>query len=172
MADESILFTYVAPFVGVLVVAVGIGAAVPGGYAIIQEDITTCDAPTMAVEGPEETSERFSEQGPSLTTLDYEELSDAEQTAFDDALADPIGEARVEGEFPNGDTIRNGTIIVYEGENHYTTVVAENPCFVAPQLQFPLGVFAIIFGIVGILSPPIYRKLVDLEERANVEDRR
>src|SRR6056297_670661 len=169
MSDESILFTYVAPFIGVLVVAVGIGAAVPGGYAIIQEDITTCDQPTMAVEGPEETDERFNETGPELPQLQYEELSDAEQEAFVEALNDPVGEARVAGEFPNGDTIRNGSIVVYEGERHYATVVAENPCFIAPELQFPLGVFAIIFGVIGILSPPIYRKLVELEEQANVE---
>jgi len=169
MSDESILFTYVAPFIGVLVVAVGIGAAVPGGYAIIQEDITTCDQPTMAVEGPEETSERFNERGPDLPRLQYEELSDAEQEAFVEALNDPVGEARVAGAFPNGDTIRNGSIVVYEGERHYATVVAENPCFIAPELQFPLGVFAIIFGVIGILSPPIYRKLIELEEQANVE---
>jgi len=172
MSDESILFTYVAPFVGVLVVAVGIGAAVPGGYAIIQEDITTCDQPTVAVEGPEETSERFDAASPNLPSLQYEELSDAEQEAFVDALNDPVGEARVDGAFPNGDTFRNGTIVVYEDERHYATVVAENPCFIAPELQFPLGVFAIIFGVVGILSPPVYRKLVDLEERANVDSRR
>ena len=170
MSDESIFFTYVAPFVGVLVVAVGIGAAVPGGYAIIQKDITTCDQPTMAVEGTEETQERFNDSRPrNLPELHYENLSEAEQTAFDEALDDPQGEARVAGEFPNGDTIRNGSIIVYEGEEHYATVVAENPCFVAPELQFPLGVFAIIFGVIGILSPPVYRKLVELEERANVE---
>ena len=169
MSDESILFTYVAPFVGVLVVAVGIGAAVPGGYAIIQEDITTCDEPTIAVEGPEETDQRFSERAPNLPTLGYGDLSEAEQTAFEEALADPVGEARVDGDFPNGDTFRNGSVVVYEDERHYVTVVAENPCFTAPALQFPLGVFAIIFGVFGILSPPIYRKLVELEERANVE---
>jgi len=169
MSDESILFTYIAPFVGVLLVAVGIGGAVPGGYAIIQEDITDCDQPTMAVEGPEETTERFNESRPNLPRLQYESLSEAEQAAFTDALADPRGEARVAGSFPNGDTVRNGSVIVYEGEEHYATVVAENPCFVAPELQFPLGVFTIIFGVVGILTPPIYRKLIELEERANVE---
>ena len=172
MADESIFFTYVAPFVGVLVVAVGIGAAVPGGYALIQKDITTCDTPTIAVEGPEETQQRFDERRPNLPRLQYENLSEAEQAAFNEALTDPQGEARVAGEFPNGDTIRDGSVIIYEGEEHYATVVAENPCFVAPALQFPLGVFAIIFGVIGILSPPIYRKLVELEERANVNTER
>lgn len=169
MSDESILFTYVAPFVGVLLVAVGIGGAVPGGYAIIQEDITTCDQPTIAVEGAAESPLQINETAPNLRTFAFEELSPAEQEAFVEALDDPVGEARVDGEFPNGDAFRSGSIVVYEGERHYVTVVAENPCFIAPELQFPLGVFAIIFGVVGILSPPIYRKLVELEERANVE---
>jgi hypothetical protein len=167
MSEESILFTYIAPFIGVLLVAVGIGGAVPGGYAIIEQDITTCDAPTLAVEGPEETRERFTDSQPQLAQLDYEELSESEQTAFTDALDDPIGEARVQGEFPNQPAIRNGSLIAYEGETHYTTIVSDNPCFIAPDLQFPLGVFAIIFGIVGILTPPIYRKLIELEERAS-----
>ncbi|MDS0283227.1 hypothetical protein [Haloarcula onubensis] len=169
MADESILFTYVAPFVGVLLVAVGIGGAVPGGYAIIQEDITDCDEPTIAVEGAEESPLAFNETAPNLTRLRYEDLAESEQAAFRSALEDPVGEARVAGPFPNRDAFQNGTIVTYEGERHYVTVVAENPCFVAPALQFPLGVFAIIFGVVGILTPPIYRKLIELEERANVE---
>ena len=167
MGEESILFTYIAPFVGVLLVAVGIGGAVPGGYAIIQEDIATCDQPTLAVEGSEETAERFNDTQPQLPELAYEELAPAEQDAFREALDDPIGEAYVDGEFPNGPAIRNGSIIVYEGERHYATVVSENPCFIAPELQFPLGVFALIFGLVGILTPPMYRKLVELEERAS-----
>ena len=169
MSEESLLFTYIAPFVGVLLVAVGVGGAVPGGYALIQEDIASCGDPTIDVEGPEETAERFEYAQPDVQRLDYEELSPAEQEAFIDARDDPVGEAKVQGEFPNGPTIRNGSLITYEGEEHYTTVVSENPCFIAPELQFPLGVFAIIFGVVGILTPPIYRKLVDLEEQASLE---
>lgn len=169
MAEESLLFTYIAPFVGVLLVAVGIGGAVPGGYAIIQEDITDCDQPTIDVEGPEETAQRFDDRTPRLAQFTYSELSAAEQTAFEEALSDPVGEAKVDGAFPNGDAFRNGSIVTYEGERHYVTVVSENPCYVVPELQFPLGVFTIIFGVVGILTPPIYRKLVELEERANLD---
>jgi hypothetical protein len=167
MSEESILFTYIAPFVGVLLVAVGIAGAVPGGYALIQEDIATCGEPTMSVEGPAETAERFAYSEPQLPRFAYDELAPAEQEAFLEARDDAVGEAHVSGEFPNGDAIRNGSIITYEGEQHYVTVVSENPCFIAPELQFPLGVFAIIFGVVGILTPPIYRKLVEIEQRAN-----
>ncbi|MFC7203037.1 hypothetical protein ACFQJC_05900 [Haloferax namakaokahaiae] len=165
MNADSTIFTYGAPLVGVLLVAVGIAAAVPGAYALIQTDITSCGTPTIAVESPEETASRFGET-PSLqlAQLSFDQLSQAEQAAFVEALTDPLGEARVAGAFPNSPSFVNGTLVTYEGEQYYATVVAENPCFEAAPLQFPLGVFAIALGIVGILTPPGYRKLVELEE--------
>lgn len=166
MSDESPVFIYFVPFVGVLLVAVGIGGAVPGGYAIIQEDIATCGEPTISVEGPAATEARFGDQTPEIARFTFEKLAPAEQTAFTEALDDPVGEAHVKGEFPRGDAFRNGTLVTYNEERHYVTVVSENPCYVTPALQFPLGVFSIIFGVVGILTPPIYRKLIELEERA------
>jgi hypothetical protein len=164
--DSSLLFTYVAPFVGVLLVAVGIGAAVPGGYALVQEEIATCDEPTIVVEGPEATAERFAGGVPSVPRLAFEELSPAEQEAFLEALADPVGEAHVGEPSPNRRTFANGSLVRFEGERHYVTVVSENPCFEAAPLQFPLGVFAIGLGTVGVLTPPLYRRLVALEQRA------
>ena len=64
---------------------------------------------------------------------------------------------------PHRSAFLNGSLVSYEGERYYVAVVAENPCFVAAPLQFPLGVFAIALGIVGILTPPAYRRLVALE---------
>jgi len=162
--SESTLFTYGVPFVGVLLVAIGIAAAVPGAYALIQEDLTPCGAPTIAVESPEETDRRFGDDPPAtVDRLDFEALAPAERAAFEAALDDPIGEAHVEGSFPHAETFRDGTLVTYEGEHYYATVVAENPCFQAAPLQFPLGVFAIALGVVGILTPPVYRRLVALE---------
>lgn len=167
-ADRSLLFTYVVPLVGVLLLAVGIAAAVPGVYAHIQEDITTCGAPTIAVETPEETEQRFGE-GPdaNLPEFEFAALSPAERAAFREALAHPLHEARVDGAFPHHPEFVNGTLVTYEGERYYTTVVAENPCFEAHPLQFPLGAFATALGIIGILAPPGYRRLVALEEETS-----
>ena len=162
----SLLFTYVAPFFGVLLVAVGIGAAVPGGYAIVQEEISTCGQPTIAVERPEVTERRFANRTPSIDRLSFEELSRAEQEAFTEALVDAVGEAHVDGAFPNRRAFTNGTFVTYEGERYFATVVSENPCFEVVPLQFPLGVFAIGLGTVGILTPPLYRRLARLEEEA------
>ncbi|MFB6304677.1 MAG: hypothetical protein ABEH47_05890 [Haloferacaceae archaeon] len=163
--EESLLFIYATPFLGVLLIAVGIGAAVPGGYALIQEDITDCGDPTISVESPEATAERVAADGPRLERFAYDDLAPAERRAFESALADPVGEARVDGPFPHAEAFRNGSVVTYEGERHYVTVVAENPCFSAAPLQFPLGVFAIALGTVGVLTPPLYRRLVALEER-------
>lgn len=166
MVGDSALFTYGAPFVGVLLVAVGIGAAVPGAYDYIQEDLTECDAPTIAVESPEETREHFGDDPQlNLRRLSFEELSPAEREAFREALNDPQGEAHVTGATPHLPAFQNGTFVTADGQRHYVTVVSENPCFVGAPLQFSLGVFAIALGIVGILTPPGYRKLVALEER-------
>ena len=160
----SPLFTYGVPFVGVLVLAVGIAAAVPGAYALIQEEITECGSPTIAVEGSETTAERFGDTPPvALDSIALAELSPADRAAVEAALAAPRGEARVRGPVPHAATFRDGVIVTDDGERYYATLVAENPCFAAEPLQFPLGVFAIALGVVGILTPPAYRRLVALE---------
>jgi len=165
---DSFVFQYVAPFVGVLLIAVGIAGAVPGGYAIIEPDLENCGNPTIGVESPEATAERFNENEsrPRLPRLAFEDLSSAEQTAFLTAIDDPVGEEQVVGDVPNADSFRRGSIVSYEGEQYYVTLVAENTCFAVAPLQFPLGVFAIALGFLGVLAPPLYRRLVRLEQRA------
>lgn len=166
--SDSVVFQYIAPFIGVLLIAVGIAGAVPGGYAIIEPDLENCGNPTIGVESPEETAERFGgdEPGPQLPQLSFAELSDAEQTALRAAIDDPVGESQVVGDVPHYDAFQRGAIVSYEGEKYYVTVVAENTCFQAAPLQFPLGVFAIVFGFLGVLAPPLYRRLIRLEQRA------
>ncbi|WP_424004550.1 hypothetical protein ACOZ4I_07465 [Haloarcula salina] len=166
--SQSTVFQYVAPFVGVLLIAVGIAGAVPGGYAILEPDLENCGNPTIGVESPEMTAERFGGETPRprLARLAFDDLSEAEQTAFREALDDAVGEAQVVGSVPNADAFQRGAIVSYEGEDHYVTIVAENTCFAAAPLQFPLGVFAIALGFLGILTPPLYRRLVRLEQRA------
>jgi hypothetical protein len=174
MADEtdetSLLFTYVAPFVGVLLIAIGIGGAVPGGYALIQDELRDCDSPTIVVESPERTAELVENDGPSLPRLEFEELTDAEREAFREALDAPRREAHIYGAFDNREAFESGVVVTYRGERYYSTIVAENTCYRVPALAFPLGVFAIGLGTVAVLLPPAYRKLVELEERA--DDRR
>jgi hypothetical protein len=168
-ADEetSLLFTYVVPFVGVILISIGIGGAVPGGYALIQDELRDCDSPTIAVETPERTAELVGADGPSLPRLAFEELTDAEQEAFVEALDAPRREAHVYGSFANRPAFESGVVVTYQGERYYSTIVAENTCFRAPPLGFPLGVFAIGLGAVTLLIPPAYRRLITLEQQAD-----
>jgi len=162
--SDSPLFTYVVPFLGVVLVAVGIAAAVPGAYDLIQEEITTCGAPSIAVESAAATEQRLEGSRVELAAFDIDELPPAEQAAVREALVDPVGEAQVTGPFPHEAAFRDGALVTVEGQRHYATVVAENPCFEAAPLQLPLGVFAVALGAVAILAPPAYRRLVALEE--------
>ncbi|WP_276260052.1 hypothetical protein [Haloglomus litoreum] len=166
VSDDTVgatLFTYGAPFLGVLLVAVGIGAAVPGAYGLIQEDIADCGDPSISVDPVEE---QFAGEPPDgLRRFTVEELAPAERRAVRRALDDPLGEAHVRGEFRNRPAFENGTLVDADGRTYYATIVAEHPCFETAPLQFPLGVFAIALGVVGILTPPGYRRLVALEER-------
>ena len=171
MADDaeeaSVLFTYVAPFVGVLLIAIGIGGAVPGGYALIQDELRDCDSPTIVVESSERADELVGGDGVQLERLDFEELTDAEREAFREALDAPRREAHIHGSFANREAFESGVVVTYQGERYYSTIVAENTCYRVPALAFPLGVFAIGLGTVAVLVPPAYRKLVELEERAD-----
>lgn len=165
MSDDSVLFTYGAPFVGVLLVAIGIAAAVPGAYALLQ-DTDTCGTPTISVEDADRTADRFGGDAPAaIARLDFQTLSTAEQEAIQAALDDAVGEAELRrAASPNYPQLVNGSLVTIDGQQHYVTTVAQNTCYDAARLQFPLGVFAIALGIVGILTPPGYRKLIALEE--------
>lgn len=164
MSEESALFTYGAPFVGVLLVAIGIAAAVPGAYAILQNP-HTCGNPTISVESPAKTADRFGGAPPAgVARLSFEDLTDAEQRTVRNALDDPFGEAELPNHTAHYSAFDSGAIVTIDGKDHYVTNVAPNNCYNAASLQFPLGVFAIALGIVGILTPPGYRRLIKLEE--------
>lgn len=163
MTGESPLFGYAVPLVGVVLVAVGIGAAVTGGYAALERPGETCGNPTVAVESPERSQRYVDNPRLDLVRLAFEDLAPAERAAFREALSAPVGEAEVRGAFPNARAFTNGTLVAYRGRRYYATVVAENTCFVAPPLQLPLGLLALGLGTIAVLTPPVYRKLVALE---------
>lgn len=166
VSDDTVgatLFTYGAPFLGVLLVAIGVGAAVPGAYGLIQEDIADCGDPIISVEPADE---QFQGEPPAtLRRFTVDELAPDERRAFQRALDDPRHEAHVRGPFPHRASFVNGTLVETADETYYATLVAEHPCFRTAPLQFPLGVFAIALGLVGILTPPAYRRLATLEGR-------
>lgn len=174
--DEPALLIFGAPLLGVLLVAFGIAGGALGGYAVVQAHFGLCGDPVVNVYTPAATTDLTSGQtAPTLDRLRVSELSDAERTAYERALEDPSGEARVRGPFPHRPAFRRGVLLVEDGQNgqngqtRYATLVSDRPCLSVNPLFFPLGVTAILVGVGGILAPVFYRRLVAFDERRGVE---
>lgn len=163
MADDSVLVVYVAPFVGTLLLTVGIAAGVTGGYTVVQDRLGLCGDPTIQV-ADEATTEQYLDRGaPSIRRLPVEELAPAEREAFYAALDAPSGEAEIDGEAPHLEAFTGGVIVTYEGGPRYVTLSSFNFCLRVPPLLLPLGIVAILVGTAGILTPPLYRWLEAIE---------
>ncbi|MXV63118.1 hypothetical protein GS429_13780 [Natronorubrum sp. JWXQ-INN-674] len=159
---ESYLLTYAAPFLGVLLIAVGIPLAIVGGYVVMQDTIGLCGDPDIEVRHLED-GERPAE---TVGDLDYDALSTAEQQALRDAIDSPLEEATVDGEgLENEDDLLEGVVIDVDGERYYVRIASLNSCLEAEPLLFPIGSVAILVGVAGVLTPPIYRKMAGFEER-------
>ncbi|WP_206425022.1 hypothetical protein [Halosimplex salinum] len=163
---ESRFLTYVIPFAGSLLIAVGIGAGVVGGYAPLQQELGLCGAPTVTVHTAAETVELTDDETLELPELAFEELTPAEQAAVEEARSDPQREGAVRGEFAHREAFESGVLIRQDGETRYATLTSNNRCASVDPLLFPLGVAAILLGVVWILAPPMYRRLAAVEQGA------
>lgn len=161
---DSALLTYGAPFLGALLIAIGIGGAVIGGYAVIQQQLDLCGNPTIAVSTVDQTKPLADPSGPNLPRFQYPELSLAERAAFTTAIESPSMKADVRGSFPHRQAFQQGAIVMYRGEQQYVTTIWASSCLTVNPLFFPLGVVSILLGIGGILTPPAYRKLLEREK--------
>lgn len=163
MTEEPWVVTYAAPFLGVLLVTVGIAGGVMGAYSVVQSDLDLCGNPAIEVASEETTARYTGPGGPSLERLDIFELTSAERGAFREALDSPTREAEIRGEVEHLPQFRAGVIVEYERGERYVTLASSNPCVGTPALLFPLGVVAILLGIGGVLTPPLYRRLAAFE---------
>ncbi|WP_265111680.1 hypothetical protein [Halosolutus halophilus] len=168
-AEESRVLTYVAPFFGVLLIAAGIPLAIVGGYVVVQDTFGLCGDPDIEVRAVG-ADERPAE---TIETIPYENLSDAEQRAVREAIDSPHNEATVEGDrLVNEEALLDGVIVTVDGDRYYVRIASLNSCLEAQPLLFPIGSVAILVGIAGVLTPPIYRKLAGFEERMQRDRRR
>lgn len=160
------LLTYGAPFLGTLLVAVGIAGGVLGGYAVVQSQLGLCGDPTIVVYSPGATEQlTAATQADPLRRFRIEELAPAERRAFENALRNPRDTANVRGRFVHRRAFREGVIVSSDGSSRYVTISSANPCLGVDPLLFPLGVVSILLGVLGILTPPLYRRLLEREER-------
>lgn len=167
--DTDALLTYGAPFLGAILLSLGIAGGVIGGYSAVQSQLGLCGDPIVSVETAEDTArlqQGYGEgTGPTLDRIDYADLSESEQAAFEEALDSTRREGTVTGAFPHRDAIQGGVLVTYEGETYYTTLSSANECLAADPLLFPLGIVGILLGIGGVLTPPLYRWYLAFERR-------
>ncbi|ELZ01874.1 hypothetical protein [Natrialba asiatica] len=160
-ASESLLLTYAAPFLGVLLIAIGLPLSIVGGYVVIQDSAGLCGEPTIAVTPDDE----YSGATDTIETLPAGELTTAEQRALEEAIDSPLQEAKVQGDLQNREAFLEGVIVEYEGDGYYVQITSQNSCLEVQPLLFPIGGIAILVGVLGVLTPPIYRKMAGFEER-------
>lgn len=168
-SEESYLLTYAAPFLGVLLIASGIPIALVGGYVVMQDTLGLCGDPDIEIRALEDGERPAS----TVEDLEYDELSETEQRALREAIDSPLEEATVDGEgLENEDALLEGVVIDVDGTEYYVRIASLNSCLEAEPLLFPIGSVAILVGIAGVLTPPIYRKLAGFEERIQRDRRR
>ncbi|QLG47759.1 hypothetical protein [Natrinema halophilum] len=159
--SESLVLTYAAPFLGVLLIAVGLPLSIVGGYVVVQDSVGLCGDPTITATPVDE----YDGVPESVDELPVEDLTTAEQRALEEATASPFREGTIEGDVANLDVLLDGAVVAYEGDRYYVQIASQNSCLEAEPLLFPVGGIAILVGIAGVLTPPIYRKMAGFEER-------
>lgn len=147
--DESRVITYAVPFAAALFVAVGIAGTVLGGWAIVQPAIGACDNPAITVFSQESTADRVGNGtgADELRTLEFDELTPAEQRAFTDAIEDPHREGTIDGDFAHREAFEQGVVITHEGVDRYATLASTNACLGVDPLALPLGAISLFIGL-------------------------
>ncbi|WP_435078009.1 hypothetical protein [Halococcus sp. AFM35] len=144
---DTIAFTM--RFLGAVLFAIGIGAAVVGGYALVQEDLGLCGNPILEVSS----SNTYGDDVPSLPA---NSLSPAEHAAFVEAVTGLTSEAEIDGQIRTN-ALREGALITYQGERYYAAIGSLNQCVAIDPLVFPLGVALVGLGAVAYVSPTLRR---------------
>jgi len=160
---------YAVSFVGIVILSASIGPAVVGAYATVQEDYGLCSDPDLEVSGPEETADlTASHDVPEFVRLDYDELSSAEQRAFRGALASANSVKPIEGDVEHRSALRNGTIVTYQGEEHYAVLGSLNEC-VTDSFNLPLSIGGLVVGSGMVVAPGLWRLRSNENEEATDE---
>ena len=161
-SEESMVLTYAAPFLGVLLIAAGIPLSVVGGYVVMQDSLGLCGDPSLEVRHVEE-----GDPPPeTVSALSSDDLTGAEQEAIREAIDSPLEESTIDRDrLEHREELLEGAVVEIDGESYYVRIASLNSCLEAEPLLFPIGGIAILVGVAGVLTPPLYRKLAGFEER-------
>jgi hypothetical protein len=146
--DRTDTIAFTVRFLGAVLLAIGIGAAVVGGYALFQEDLGLCGNPILEVSSPS-----ASTGGPTLAASD---LSEPERAAFTEAVNGPTSDGEIDGPIRT-DALRKGAIIGYQGDRYSAIIGSLNSCVSIDPLVFPLGVALVALGAAAYVSPTLRR---------------
>ena len=161
-SEESLTLTYVAPFLGVMLIVAGLPLSIVGGYVVIQDSMGLCGDPSIEVRH----LEAGEEPGATVADLEYDDLTAAEREAIREATDSPLEEGTIDGDrLEHREELLEGAVVEVDGERYYVRIASLNSCLEVEPLLFPIGSIAILVGIAGVLTPPIYRKLAGFEER-------
>lgn len=144
--EDSALFTFVLPLLGAVLLALGIAGVIVGGWSFLQPALG-CGNPTIGVDSPEETGAMLEDRA-NIERIDYEDLSEAERRAVDEAIESVHGDATVQGELENHEALERGVVVTRNGTDRYVTIVAANECTEIDPLVFPLGLTSLFLGFV------------------------
>ena len=148
VSESSPLVDYGLPILGVLLVATGTGGAVYGGYVVLQGQLGLCGTPTIGVWPADSAKSQggLEDRPLDLETLPYEDLSPAEQRAFEDAVRSPNDDGGVSGAFPHEPAFRRGVLVTYRGETRYATLESPDTCAAADPLLLPISLLLVGAG--------------------------
>lgn len=156
--DRTYLFTYIVPVIGAFVLAAGIGGAVLGAYAPLQQSYDLCGDSELTVFPPDETGPVAGEND-LFTTFAFEELSEEERRAVREAIAEPTNEAELPGDTEHAEAFAVGAIVHYRGVDYYVTTVAHE-CTTVDPLVLPLSLVGLLVGTAGMLTPIVWRRRI------------
>lgn len=146
--DRTDTIAFTMRFLGALLLAIGIGAAVVGGYALFQEDLGLCGDPILEVNPPSASS-----GGPTLAASD---LSGPERAALAEAVDGPTSDGEIDGPIRT-DALRKGAVVSYQGDRYYAAIGSMNSCVAIDPLVFPLGMALVALGAIAYVSPTLRR---------------
>lgn len=146
--DRTDTIAFTVRFLGAVLLAIGIGAAVVGGYALFQEDLGLCGNPLLEVSSPSAPA-----SGPTFAASD---LSGPERAALDEAVNGPTSDGEIDGTIRT-DALREGAVVSYQGDRYYAAIGSLNECVSIDPLVFPLGMALVALGAAAYVSPTLRR---------------
>ena len=144
-------------FIGAVLVAIGIGAAVVGGYALFQESAGLCSDPVLEIRSPGDAG------AASSSELSVNDLSSAERAAFVTAVETPANEGDINGSIETAE-LNDGVVVNYQGERYYAVIGSLNQCVSVDPLVFALGATLLVLGGVALVGPTVRQRLESFRE--------